>query len=298
MRLPSSAVSATIAALLLTGAALGPPAAAAPGAPSAGPTLAKEDTMHTEVSEVLVRAPRVTLDEILDRVARGEAMRDSSLQDQSYLVTVRVVGHTGGSGAPQLIMENVSRVYQKRPGRSRTVPLRHWEKKPPKKKGDDLDVNVEFGDDMREDIVNFAFQPAARRQFKYRIEGRELLGDHLIYRIAFEPRSALELYEPSGEVWVDTRDFVIVRQEIEFRQSPVPVLLRGIRRMVVERMPVGDTWVLSRVLARFEMTVPLPQIGRSFDFGIQCSDYALNTGLPDSLFATAGRRGGGAAGAR
>ena len=40
-----------------------------------GPTLAVEDTMHTAVPEVLVRAPRVTLDEILDRVARGEKRR-------------------------------------------------------------------------------------------------------------------------------------------------------------------------------------------------------------------------------
>ena len=49
-----------------------------------GPTLAIEDTMHTEVPEVVVRAPRVTLAEILDRVARGEARRDSQLVDQSF----------------------------------------------------------------------------------------------------------------------------------------------------------------------------------------------------------------------
>ena len=35
--------------------------------------FAREDTMHTEVPEVLVTAPRITLDEILDLVARGEA---------------------------------------------------------------------------------------------------------------------------------------------------------------------------------------------------------------------------------
>ena len=55
-------------------------AATAPASP--GPTLAREDTLHTEVPEVLVRAPRVTLAEILDRVARGEARRESLLTDQ------------------------------------------------------------------------------------------------------------------------------------------------------------------------------------------------------------------------
>ena len=39
--------------------------------------------MRTSVPEVLVSAPRVTLDEILDRVGRGEARRDSLLADQA-----------------------------------------------------------------------------------------------------------------------------------------------------------------------------------------------------------------------
>src|SRR5437867_2555507 len=42
---------------------------AQPAPARSGPTMAREDTMHTEVPEVLVAAPRVTLDEILDRVA-------------------------------------------------------------------------------------------------------------------------------------------------------------------------------------------------------------------------------------
>ena len=96
--------------------------------------------------------------------------------------------------------------------------------------------------------------------------------------------------EPSGRLWVDTRDFVIVRQELEFRQSPVPLFIKGIRHMVVERVRVGEFWVLSRAFVRLEMTVPVPRIGRSFDFGMAFTDYTLNTGLPDTLFA--GPRGG------
>jgi len=267
-----------------------PVRAAAPGAPPPGPALAVEDTLHTEVPPVLVSAPRVTLDEILDRVARGEAHRDSLVRDQSYVLTVRVVGHAGENRPPQLLEETISQVWQRPPRRQeRVIELRHWELHP--SKDDQHTVQVEFSGGTGEDIVNFAFQPRARREFRYTIEGREIRGDHLVYRLAFEPRSPLALDEPGGEVWVDTKDYVIVRQEITFRQSPIPLFLRGIHRMVVERQRVGDLWVLSRVLLRVETTVPVPRLGRSFDLAIAFTQFAVNTGLPDSLF-TRGRHPG------
>ena len=279
--LPLLALAATLVA--------GPTLAAAPPRGATGvPTLAVEDTMRTEVSPVLVSAPRVTLDEILNRVARGEAHRDSLIRDRSFLLTIRTVGHTGAGSKPELVEERVVQVWQRRPDQVRQAELRHWMKHPPKKDegGKGVRVEVSSGNGMTENIVNFAFQPDARREFTYRIVGRELLGDHLVYRIAFEPRSPLALDHPGGLVWVDTRDDVIVRQEITFRQSPIPLFLRGIKRMVVERERVGDLWVLSRVLARIETTIPIPRYGTSFDFGLQFSQYAINTGLPDSLFTT------------
>jgi hypothetical protein len=277
-------------------AAAAPPRTAVRPGPGGnpGPTLAVEDTMHTSVPEVLIRAPRVTLDEILDRVARGEARRDSLMQDQTFLSTARVVRNDGPHGA-EPIMETVSRVYKKRPDRVRSITLRAWEKpdkkaskesKDSKGKKDD-DVSVEFRGDMSEEIVNFAFRPEARRQYSYRIVGRDLAGNHLIYRIEFKPRSLLDPAVPSGLVWVDTNDFVIVRQEVNFEHSPIPILLKGVRRMVIERTRVGPYWVLGRVLMRVEMTVAMPKFGRSFDFALSFDQYQINHGLADSLFVAA-----------
>ena len=271
--------------ILLAALALARGASAAPP-PARGPAVAVEDTMRTEVPPVLVNAPRVTLAEILDRVARGEAHRDSLLHDRAYLVTTRLVSHAGEAGRAELIEEDVQQVWQRRPGPSRVAHLRHWEKHPPKEEGKEgVKVEVRPGEGMSEEIVNFAFRPEARRQYRYRIAGRELRGDHLVYQLAFEPLSPLALDQPSGVVWVDTRDFVILRQELEFRQSPVPLFLRGIRRMVVEREPAGGLWMLSRVLVRIETTIPIPRYGRSFDFALLFSDYRVNEGIPDSVFA-------------
>lgn len=267
--------------------------AAAPGTFAAGsapgPTVAIEDTMHTSVPEVLIRAPRVTLNEILDRVARGEARRDSLIQDQTFRATVRLVSNTSDKRKPpQLEFENVMRIYKKRPDRVRSVRLREWHRKP-EKKDDDRNVNVRFRSDMSEEIVNFAFRPEARRDFKYKIAGRDFVGNTLIYRIAFEPRSALDPSIPSGLVWVNTNEFVIVRQEVDFNRSPVPLFLKDINRMVIERMREGPHWVLNRVLLRAEMSLPLPGFGRSFDLAMQFDEYAVNSGLPDSLFTSGGR---------
>lgn len=252
-----------------------------------GPSLAVEDTMTTEVPEVLVRAPRVTLDEILDRVARGEARRDSLLKDQSFTATLRIMRNTAGKGTPELLAESVHKVYKKKPDLIRTVRLRVYEKYP-EKDGDGM-AEADFSPGMGERIVNFALQPENRRNYRFTIEDRKLLGDHLIYTLRFEPRSSLAVSEPSGRLWVDTREFVIVRQEIEFRQSPVPLFLKSIKRMVVERTRTGDFWVLSRALVRMELTIPMPRIGKTFDFGMSFTDYTINTSLPDSLFESTDR---------
>src|SRR5262245_3928409 len=232
-----------------------------PVTPASGPTLAVEDTMRTELPEVLVRATRITLHEILDRIGRGERQRDSLIVDQSFLATFRVVKRNEKTGESQMLSETVAQVYKKRPDKVRSFVLRRTDA--PSK--DDSNVEISFRPDMSEEIVNFAFRPEARRQFKYRILGRDIVGDHLIYRIEFEPKSHLDPSLPMGTVWVDTKDYVIVRQEITFLRSPVPILIKGMDRMVIERERVGPHWVLRRVLIRARTTVPLPKVGRSFD---------------------------------
>jgi outer membrane lipoprotein-sorting protein len=280
------------APLLTRRAAFASPPATATGGP--GPAVAVEDTMHTKVPEVLVRAPRVTLDEILDRVARGEARRDSLLRDLSFTATMRVVRNTAGKGTPELFAESVSKVYKKKPNGVRTIALRKYEKYPDKGGENDDTVDSDFSPGMGEEIVNFAFRPENRRNYRFSIEDRKLLGDHLLYTLHFEPRSALAVYEPSGRVWVDTKEFVILRQELEFKQSPVPLFLKSIRHMVVERTHAGEFWVMSRLLMRIELTIPVPRFGRSFDFAMAFSDYTVNTDLPDSLFAASGKPEDGA----
>ena len=266
-----------------------PPAADASSSgpvPGTGPTLAKEDTLHMDLPPVLVHAPRVTLAEILRRVAHGEARRESLLTDQTFVATTRIVRNPSSpADTAELLRETVLRVYRKKPGKVRTEQLRDWVAHPESEKR--FGTRVEFRAGMGERIVNYAFRPGAWRDFDYTILGRDLVGGHVIYRIAFRPRSLLST-DPSGVVWVDTNEFVILRSEAHFEHSPMPLLLKGIDRMVVEREQVEGFWVLHRALIRIETTIPFPHLGRSFDFSLSFDHYAINRGLDDRLFAGPG----------
>ena len=256
----------------------------AAAAPLHGPTLAAEDTLHTEVPEVLVRAPRVTLDEILERVAAGESRRDSAMHDQVCTAAMRVF-RQGHGGVMQLLEEGAWRVYKERPDRVRAVLLRH--RLGPGVKDDDIEAD--FSPDMSERFIGFAFGPAARRDYRFRILGRDLVGGHLIYRIGFEPRTSLDATHARGMVWVDTNEFVIVREEIGFERSPVPLLVRRLDGLVIERRRVDDQWVLKRMLVEIELTVPMPRMGRRVQFAMVFDDYAINRGIDPAVFAP--RRG-------
>lgn len=274
-----------LAALVL--AAASPASAPAAERPRArGPALAVEDTMRTEVPEVLVRAPRVTLDEILDRVARGEASRESLLTDQQFTAVVRVVNQPRGASAPQVYEESVWRVFRARPDRVRAILLRNV--KGPGARDDDDAIEADFSPGMGEQMVNFAFRPEARRDFRYRIVGRDVFGDHVVYRIAFEPRSPL-VPLPSGLVWVDTRDDVILRQELRFERSPVPLLIKKMDRMVVERERVDGHWVMTRFVMRAEFTLPVPRVGRMLEISMGFRDYRVNRGVDPKVFDPKGR---------
>ena len=61
-------------------------------------------------------------------------------------------------------------------------------------------------------------------------------------------------------MWVDTNEFVILREELGFDHSPVPLFVRRLDGMVIERVRVDDQWVLGRMLVDIELTVPLPRM--------------------------------------
>lgn len=317
----------TAAAAILLGSGVTTWAKEATRLPPSRPTLAVEDTLRQSAAEplpeILVTAPRQTLDEILRRVAEGEARRDSLMQDQAFTLFLRFSGRKAlddPEEKSELYAESAQRIYQKRPNKERVVQLKEWSREKGKeksqekenergkegkqaksgKKGDEKDgepsVKVSFDADMSESFIAFAFDPKTRGRFRFRIEDRKLVGDQVVYLLGFTPRSSLDPL-PSGRVWVNTNDFVILREEFRYQdRSPLPLFIRSIDSCVLERTLIdGRYWVVSRILARVTLTDPVLWMGRLTgdelpkvaDLSIARTDWIINGDIPDSLFAPA-----------
>ncbi|MGH7726587.1 MAG: hypothetical protein ACREOU_14260 [Candidatus Eiseniibacteriota bacterium] len=293
MKLALAAIGMSLALLFVV------PSSARSASVSAGtsPTLAVEDTIPIPsalLPEFIVTAPRVTLDEILDRVAKGEARRDSMMKDQTYtmLGLVTYIEQKGGKPQGKHKLDFASRVYKKQPDKVREVTLR---KRTDFEKKDDDDVEVTASPTMREQLVSFAFEPRLRARYKFSIDRRHLIGGHVVYEIGFAPRSKLDAL-PTGRVWVDTNEFVIVREEFWYRdRSPAPLFVKSIDSCVLERTQVdGQWWVLSRLLARVQLTSFARFMGRvaredvpaTVDLTVMQTDWKINQGIDDSIFAS------------
>jgi len=261
---------------------------------SAGPLFAVEDTIPVPSALLpvqIVSASRVTLDEILRRVAEGEARRDSLMHDQSFTMLAALTyleDGKGGAPATKRQWESATQVYRKKPDKVRTVPL-----KSKSEFKDDDGASVQVGPGMGEELVTFAFQPRTRARFDFRIGQRHLLGDRVVYVIDFVPRSKLDNL-PTGRAWIDTKEFVIVRQEFWYRdRSPSPLFFKSIDSCVIERTQVdGRWWVMSRVLARVQVTslarfmarLGKENVAPTVDFSLALRDWKVNRGLDDALF--------------
>ena len=287
MRLPLRPLAGPIAAAALL-------AGTATLAGAGGPALAAEDTIRLasgSLPEYVVRARRVTLDEILRRVVEGEARRDSLMRDQAFTRVLRVVYRFDADDSTKPAkrkFEEARRVFKKRPDRFREVLLRRQVEGK-----DDNDIQIGSNRGMGEQIASFAFEPRARSQFRFTIRERHWIGGHVVYVVAFEPRSQLDPL-PAGQVWIDTNEDVIAREEFWYRdRSPAPLFVERIDRCVVERTRVdGKWWVISRLFGRVRLAGPallLAKLGRArvsptVDFSALYTKWQVNRGLSDSLF--------------
>jgi hypothetical protein len=88
---------------------------------------------------------------------------------------------------------------------------------------------------------------------------------------------------------------VIAREEFWYRdRSPAPMFFKRLDSCVVERTKVdGKWWVVSRVLARIQLTsmarfmakMAKEPLGQTIDFVATQYDWKVNQGIDDAVFA-------------
>jgi hypothetical protein len=235
-----------------------------PAAPDDGTrqwVFAAEDTLELpalfRMSEVEIRASRLEIGDIVSRCIESEERLRESISSLVYTQSVRTVLHVGGYGEgarKQMVIEQVDRVFFRKPDEHRTVRLsldryvvengerRPWE--------DEDEETVEIGWD---DLSDLPFYLADRDEYDFEIASREIVGERVIYEVRLAPRSDFEI-APSGTIWVDTSTFRILREEFDFGDRvPLPMFVKSVGPFIRERERIGDTWIWKRFLVRADL---------------------------------------------
>jgi hypothetical protein len=259
------------------------------------PALATEDTFGVlvkyEMRTIEVQAKRLSLRDILERAREGERRRREAVEDLAYTERIRVtlLGGRGGASDRRRFFEHAARVYWKRPGKHLRVELgeREYGDQDVKEK---LQARSEVQVEMF-DVLDFAQGPFYLEnldEYRYELKDRRLFPDRVLYAVDFTPRSDFDPL-PGGVFWIDTADFVIVHEDMEFERNPLPIFFESIDHIVRERKQIDGRWVVNRLQMVAEMRAAFIVGFDRVELEATFSDFAFNTQLPDSLFRDAKR---------
>lgn len=288
------------------GGALGLWIALHAGAAAAGPAVAPADTARVgegEVPRYLLRDPvrstarEMTLREIMARAVEGERTKLAGHHDMTFNATLRSILTWKHK---KEIRDEVFLVYQDADGVEKSVRLvekvarfrRQGDAWVPKRDSGDADedsrkgtVRVQVEEGSRgADLSRLPFFLKDQEEYDFSLLDRTLEGDHVIFKIAFHPRSPWKPL-PSGTVYVDTDAFRVIHEEFTFEENPAPVFLKDIERVSRHwtKLPGGE-WVASEILARLHPNPAFGLLPGQVDVVLTLNDYRFDQGYDARKF--------------
>ena len=266
------------------------------------PILATEDSLRqfSLPETILVRSPRVPLLDIIRKAQEGEKHKFDGVNSMAYTRVVKVLVEFTTAKPRTEVEENVTRVYYQAPGRWREVELRQNEfvieadgSRHPKdekaKGGGTINVEVDDGEDEnpRDGGRTLSQLPDYLERldrYDFQILHRSLRPDQVVYEIGFQPKSDFEIL-PDGRMWILTRGYQIVREELHFKQLPMPGILKSVDLVTREWQEVDGRWVEKRITARAELGLPkLFRAPSAIEASVTFQDYLFNPVLDPALF--------------
>ncbi len=294
-----------MAAALATAAAPTPsPAQTAAGATLAQggpPVLASEDSIRQyELPEpIRVHATRIPLLEIIRKAQQGELHKYDGLSTLTYTRIVKVTVEYGKPKARTETEETVSRVYFRTPDRWKEAQVRHTEtviepdgSRRPKEKDKDkngVQVEVRAGDEEEtsHSLVDLPDYLERIDRYDFEILHRSLQPDQVVYEIGFRPKSEFDML-PEGRMWILTRGYQIVREELHFAHLPMPGILKAVDLITREWQEIDGRWLLKRISARATLGLPgILRAPKSIEAVVVYGQYVFNPTLDPALFGAA-----------
>ena len=254
--------------------------------------MAREDTLdlpeidYVYGSWIDIEDQRPTLEDILRWCIENEKSRLDGITDASFRRRLRVLQlfEPEKEDGKYELTEVVEQVYARPPNQVVTVELgsRTW-------KSEDAESEIEVEAEVNSSNSQMADLPFFFRElsdFEFSITERRFLGDRILYRIDFVPRSEFASL-PSGWFLVDTGDYQVLRAEFSLTKNvPFPLLLKSVDQIVIQRQKVDGVWWAQSANVQVSLRkLPLLSVPRQVQMEMQIEDLRINPGLPDSIWA-------------
>jgi hypothetical protein len=251
-----------------------------------GIVLAFEDTFSFDpdsADTVLVSAPRVTVAEVIEAIGKRMEYDSYRMADYEYTTLVTIVARDDSdeNSGNYTIEESAQRFHHDREQGDQMVQL--WERKRKYEDGElvedetDDEVAAEFLPMQERVIEAMPFAPSGAGRYHYTILARELVGNNLIYKIGFAPKSRFEAL-PSGTIWVDYSNWAI--RKIEGRMTgavPYPMILESVPVFRQSQERFGEFWFPTDAYMRFDLRkIPFVPIPDNVEVRISLHDIVIN----------------------
>ncbi len=244
-----------------------------------------EDTIplaDAGVDTVFVRAPRLRVSDLVRRI--GERMeRDyRRLGGMSVTSLSRVVSHWDDPDPAKARHEEyveLNRHAVDTDGEERVARLyrvvRKYEGGELVEEETEPEIEERWQNDVAGQAMNMPFALMTAGRYRYEILERTLIGDHLVLKIGFTPKSR---FDPGldGVVWIDYDDLAIRRMEGSVPgPSPAPLFIASVPRFIWTQKQVGNHWMTDEMYAEINLT-DLPFLPDRIILTVELLDYVVD----------------------
>jgi len=232
---------------------------------------------------LVVSADRVSIEEVIEAIGRKMEQELYGMDEIAYttLVTVIVREDPGLELTNYTIEESATRFHMDRGEGGQVVNL--WERTRKFEDGEltedevDEDMDAEWIMAQEGTLEGMPFAPGGSSRYKYTILDRRNVGNSLIYKVRFEPKSRFEAL-PTGVVWVDYSNWAIRKAEAEMVEVvPYPLFIKAMPAIRISRQRVGAHWFTTEVYFLIQLrNIPLMPIPRSVEIRVTMQDILIN----------------------
>lgn len=251
-----------------------------------GVVIAFEDTFAFDpgaVDSTMVTARRVSLAEIIDAVGRRMEQEQRRMRGVEYTQLVTLVERDDPDRSRQdyRVTEAAERARISDDQGLQTVRL--WRRERTVKDGAVVKEEIEEKPRTQwEDVENgmmmaMPFAPGSAYRYDYTLASVDLVGNDLVYRIDFRPRSRFEAL-PTGTVWVDYSHWAVRRVEARMTDVvPFPMFVDAVPVFRLVRERLGEYWFTTDVMLEIDLKpVPLVDNPRVIELRVQLRDAVIN----------------------